>query len=598
MQLRDYQISALKSSGERHVEGIQRQLIVMATGLGKTVVFSQIPQVNPGKTLVLAHREELLKQAGHKIQAANPNLYIGIEQAEKHAHPDCDVILASVATIGRMHSHRLARIRDVKNLIIDEAHHSAAKSYQIVLNHLGFGPEDIKYDPEKLLLGVTATPRRSDNLGLETTFDEIVYSKDLRDGITEGWLVDIIADRIKTNTSLDGIAIQKGDYKEGELNAKVDNDERNIAIVQGYIDHALNKKTIVFCAGVEHTRHITDLFCREGVKAEMIIGSTDPFSRSAILERFKQGATKVLVGCMVFTEGFDAPDVECLIMARPTKSQTVYIQQLGRGLRVACNLPVNTNAEDRRNIIAQSKKPTLHLLDIVDNTTKHSPIMLPVLFGLNAKIKLKKVPVMEAVTRIENAKREAPNLDTSRVTDITKIEKMKTEALRVNIWDSVALAKEVMENSRFSWQKWEDGTYHMTLDKHETFILKENTLGKWEGAIESTAEWNGSDYVKHEPRLEVLGTEQNIESIFTRADRFIEKEYPELTKIIVQNAHWHKDDPSPKQIACLIRYKFPIFQEGGKAFINDSGKKIPLTKGLAGKLITKKISQFQQHARA
>lgn len=594
IELRDYQLDALKRSGERHAEGVQRQLMVMATGLGKTICFSQIPAINPGKTVVLAHREELLKQAGHKIQAANPELYIGIEQAEKHAHPDCDVILASVATIGRMGSKRLAAIKNVKNLIVDEAHHVTAKSYQIVLQELGFDGFSIKEDPSKLLLGVTATPRRSDNIGLEKTFDEIVYSKDLRDGILDGWLVDIVADKIKTNTSLDGIAIQKGDFKEGELNERVDNDERNIAIVRGYIDHVLGKKAIVFCAGVDHVRHITDLFCREGVKAEMIVGETDKLSRQSILTRFKNGQTTVLVGCMVFTEGFDAPDVECIIMARPTKSQTVYIQQLGRGLRTNCFLPVDTDSNDRRRRIEESPKPVLRLLDVVDNTTKHTPVMLPLLFGLNPKMKLKHVPVMEAVQRLEQAKREVPNIDIGKITDITKIDKIKTEALRINIWDSVALAKEVIDNSRFSWQKWDDGSYRISLDKHESLILKEDTLGKWEAAIEATAEHNGTDFIKCDPKLEPLGQDVTIEGIFTRADRFIESNYPDLTKIIVQHASWHNNDASPKQYKLLSDWKLPVFQQDGKFFINDSGKKIPLTKGLAGKLITKKLSDFKQ----
>jgi hypothetical protein len=132
------------------------------------------------------------------------------------------------------------------------------------------------------------------------------------------------------------------------------------------------------------------------------------------------------------------------------------------------------------------------------------------------------------------------------------------------------------------------------LNKYETFIIKENTLGQWEGALESSGVYENDEWVRTPAKMEVLGHEPSVDTIFTRADQYIESNYPELTRVIVQSARWHKDDASPKQVDLLRRYRFPVIQEEGKFFLRDGMNKVPLTKGLAGKLITKKLNDFKQ----
>ena len=596
MILREYQNDCLTAVRDRLDAGIQRQCAVLPTGAGKTVIFSHIPQINPGRTLILAHREELLKQAYNSIKRINPSLHVGIEQAEYYAEDHSDIVIASVQTFGKKESKRRERFYDFTNIICDEAHHATASSYRNIFEHYGFPCDGSNVAPPgKLLLGVTATPKRSDGVGLEKIFQEVVYSRSLRDMIESGYLVDIVSDKIVSNTSLDGIKTQMGDYAEGELGSRVNNEDRNHLVVNGYLQHANGKKAIVFCVNVEHTASLTQLFVRSGIKAEMVIGSTPADVRKAILWRYEQGITTVLVGCMVFTEGFDSPGVECVIMARPTRSQLIYIQQLGRGLRPLVNLTGIHTAWQRKEIIANSPKPHLHLLDVVDNCTKNSPIMLPTLFGLNKDIKLSGKPLLKAVQEVEDAMKEAPGLKADKVTDITKLQQLKADALRVNIWDT-ELPKEVKELSTLSWQKSEDQSYWITLNKFETLQLKENTLGQWDAVIESTAVYDNtvSDWILCDKKAEVLGHEPKLEDIFRRSDKYISNHYADKINLLDQKAKWKADPATEKQVNLLKKFQVPIMKKADGFYLIGATSDTYLTKGMASGITGKKIAERQR----
>jgi len=236
--LRPYQQEALDAVVSNANNGITKQLVVLPTGAGKTVIFSQLPIIKPDTLpmLVLAHRSELLEQARSKILDCNPNLTVEIEQAERKAGK-VDVVVASVATLGRNNTPRIEQYpKDYfKSIVIDEAHHAAAPSYRRIIDF--FSPD--------FLLGVTATPQRSDSTRLIDVFDEIVYYRTIQDLIQEGWLSPLVGYRVKTSTDISEVEIQNGEYSQSQLEEKIDNPERNAHVVAAYRNLAMDKSPCI-----------------------------------------------------------------------------------------------------------------------------------------------------------------------------------------------------------------------------------------------------------------------------------------------------------------------------------------------------------------
>ena len=176
MSLRPYQQQGLAAVQTNYAKGINRQLIAMPTGSGKTVLFAHIPTLvglPAGQTLVIAHREELIEQAADKIAHWNPDLSVSVEMGSRYADTDSDIIISSVATLGRKSSKRRERFdwEKIRTCIVDEAHHATASTYKTILEQGGF----LAGNPAKLLVGVTATPNRADGTPLAEVFEKIVF---------------------------------------------------------------------------------------------------------------------------------------------------------------------------------------------------------------------------------------------------------------------------------------------------------------------------------------------------------------------------------------------------------------------------------------
>ena len=534
LSLRPYQEEALRSINAFSEKGINKQLVVLPTGSGKTVIFSHLPQFkqNSLPMLVLAHRSELLYQAKEKISWSNPELDIQIEQADNVAGY-CDVVVASVPTLGRAESERILKYpKDYfKSIVIDEAHHAAAPTYRRILDYFN----------APFVLGVTATPQRSDNTRLTDVFDEIVYYKTIQDLIEDGYLCSLVGYRIKTDTDISGVATNEGDYVASQLEDAIDTPERNAHIVAAYNSLVPESKAIVFCAGVKHANNLATSFASAQIKTEVILGATDSDSRRDILARFRMGTTKVLINVGVLTEGFDEPTIETIILARPTRSTLLYTQIVGRGTRL------------------HEGKPHCTILDFADTTRGKKPIGLPSLLGLPPEFDLQGQDLIEVAKKYKELEDYCPG-EAVRVLDPNDIE---LAYKRINLFMPPPPNEFVQQYSRFVWAEVAENDYHLGVDNYNSFRIYTDTLGRW--------------VVEHRQRtldglqVKLLGHPEDMRDAFVRSDRWIMAKFD--TNLLESDAAWRADGPTDAQRKLLKRIGVPVTSD--------------MTKGTASQIIGK-----------
>src|SRR5712671_6789815 len=323
---RPYQYEAVAALLAAAARGVQRPLLVLPTGTGKTIIFALLVQRRGGRALILAHRDELIQQAVDKLRLVDPTLPLGVVQADRDEHT-APTVVASVQTLSRR--ERLARVvPDFHTIVIDEAHHAPAATYRRILDHCqawrAEGP---------LVVGVTATPERGDRQSLRPVFDRIVYQKTLVEMMQAGYLVDLRAIQVLLHADFDALRTPHGDFVEAELERLLLAANAPAQVLAAFQAHAAGRKALLFTPTVATAYAMAETFCAAGIAAEALDATTPLATRRAILQRLHTGATRVVANCAVLTEGFDEPSVDCIIIARPTQSALLYQQMLGRGTR-------------------------------------------------------------------------------------------------------------------------------------------------------------------------------------------------------------------------------------------------------------------------
>ena len=326
LKLRPYQLDVINQCRQKLAAGVSKICLVAPTGSGKTVIAAEIIRsaVAKGKrVLVLAHTREIIKQTSVKLNAAC--IDHGIIMATDTVRPYEPVQVASVQTYwSRVMRTKRMDPPHADLVIVDECHHVRARTWRKIIDSF----------PGVPLIGLTATPCRSDGRGLGSSFNVLVECPQVAELIKLDFLVGTRT-YAPAEIDLRGVCTQTGDYVVSDLAARVDTDPLVGDIISHWLKHAAGLKTIVFAVNVAHSRHIASEFVKAGVKAEHLDGNTPKSVRDAILGRLAAGDTKVVVNCKVLTEGFDLPDVGCLVLARPTRQQGLYRQMVGRGLRPA-----------------------------------------------------------------------------------------------------------------------------------------------------------------------------------------------------------------------------------------------------------------------
>ncbi len=311
LALRPYQKEAIAAIEQALKRGVRRPMLMLPTGCGKTCVFASLIAKRGGSALVLAHRDELLRQAADKIQAADPTLALGVGfVAAERDDVAAPVVVGSVQTLAQ--SRRLGRLpQQFDTVVVDEAHHASARSYRRILSHL---------EPSPLIFGVTATPQRSDGSLLGEVWEQIVYQRGIAEMIRAGYLADIRGIRVGLESvDLDNVAQSGGDYQADALGAALEQAAAPRHVLAAYQAHAQDRTAVVFVPTVALARHMADVFRAAGIRAEALDGTTPGEQRRAILERLQTGQTRVLVDVGVLTEGVDVPSVSCVVIATPTR---------------------------------------------------------------------------------------------------------------------------------------------------------------------------------------------------------------------------------------------------------------------------------------
>jgi superfamily II DNA or RNA helicase len=341
LELRPHQEEALAALDQMRAERKTIALLTHAQGAGKTVTAIMDARRLGGRTLFVVHTKDLVLQARERFLELWPEVTTGLfldDVRDIDEHNIVGTVQSLSKNLERFAPHAFAYV------IIDEAHHATADSYQRLL----------RYFQPKFTLGLTATPERADGESALEVFRDAAHRLDLREAIEQGELVPIRCVRVQTNVDLSRVRFNQVQYNRRDIEESVMVPGRDRLIVDTYRDHVLGRKAVVFCVNVRHGEELAERFRSHDIPARSVSGRTPTEQRRQYLEQFATGDLKVLCACDLLNEGWDCPDVEVLLMARPTLSKVIYLQQLGRGTRKA------------------PSKECLVVFDFVDNATRYN----------------------------------------------------------------------------------------------------------------------------------------------------------------------------------------------------------------------------------
>lgn len=568
--LRPYQGGMLDCVSMDTQAGLNRLLCKSPTGTGKTVTFAAMLEWPALKAwmaqwpkrgasmLVIAHREELLDQAAAKISAANPGKIVTIEQGDRSASRYSDVVIASIQTLSaRPNFRRLKRLmqyHDFRLVVVDEAHHASASTYRTTLVHLGFLPPSDASDVEnidapmyeelaqmqqalagwdaispkdRLLVGVTATPNRSDNIGLGCVFQKISFSYELRQAITDGWLVPIMPWVVESQTSLEKVRTTHGDFNQKDLAQAVNTENRNLTALAAWREHAEHRSTIAFTVDVAHAHALAEVFTKAGYSAEAVSGETPKDDRRRILRQFQDGQLEVVTNCMVLTEGTDLPRASCILHTKPTKSATLYEQMTGRGLRLF---------PDKGDCI---------VIDIVDLARRHSLQTTAVLYGLPPSLKAKGKLLAAIAEEYEALIEKYPQLGAEAGEGLT-LEQLHKKATTFDLWTVPSLG-DFGIGLTMPWVKAGDYRYVLNypwLDGYETITIERNMLSTHDLTLRLSAPGGLRQ------RTLACGVATSAEAA-KMAEQFVLAERRSVVKMKSLEEPWRARQPSRKAIDYL-----------------------------------------------
>lgn len=528
---RPYQRECLDAISACYARDVRKALVVLPTGTGKTNIFSWLIESrrqagDRRASLIVAHREELLDQAANRVRSIMPGITVGIEQGTSKVARGSEVVVASVQTVSRPLSDRLAGFKPGL-VIIDECHHAAAKGYGLVIDRFAGDWAHV--------LGVTATPSRLDNKelhGSAAIFEEVAYTYPIRQAIQDGYLADIRAYRVQSDTDLGGVRQTQGDFAQGELSRRVDDPARTASALRHWREVAGDLRTIAFCAGVEHAHHVAEQFREQGIAAEAVDGGMHSRDRSAIIQRFRDGRTQALVNCEIATEGFDVPEAACALLLRPTKSWALYVQMVGRVLRIA------------------DGKPNAVVIDVVDNCDRHNLATVPAILGLPPGLDLEGNSLLKAAQAIDEMGEKAAALQGVLPGSWTELQTILRQVDLFAVIETPAMIREA--GAAMHWLSTLSG-YELSCGQGgRRARMEEDALGHWTLKLSESTSVPGERATVMRQQLRGELAEAVMD-----AERRISEWWPDSGRVTLRDSAWRRDAPTEKQIHWLRKMDTP-----------------------------------------
>lgn len=503
LKLFDYQREAVDSVLNAYRGGMRRPAISAATGAGKTIMFAKAIEESGERSLVIAHRKEIIEQAAQKIGYVIDPTEIGIVMAERnqHSHP---IVVASIQTIAD--PRRLAKLGRFGLVVVDEAHHASSPSYVNTLRMLGASGNG----PTKAL-GVSATWDRADGIGFEDVFDDIVYSIGIEQLIASGHLADISAIRIETELDTTGVRSNNGDFSAEQLSQRIVDSNYADTLAAAVKQYASDRISLVFAPNVRTADLYRDALIAEGINAVSVNGETPRSEREQAIADLRNRRIQAIVNVGVFTEGTDIPIVDCVVLGRPTQSRALFQQMVGRGLR---NYPNKTNCL---------------LIDCAGASQRNTLQSVATLFGRDPQHTKKQVTSVREWLEEEPVSQPGLGLDGEDLTSVG------------GKFRQVAKPIEVIDRKKLAWQMIDNGAFIIPAGEHGQIVLRDNERGLF-------------DVVRHGAKgdREVLGHDLDI----SYAQGIAEQKVNELGVKALANpkSKWRKkpiSDPQKKYMRNL-----------------------------------------------
>ncbi len=450
MKLRDYQLDAIEAA-RGSLSKNRATIVKFATGLGKTIIASKVIEMTAkkgGRSLFLAHTNELVLQFEDKLKQST-GLDTLVEKAERTAYnKEGKIVCASIQSISK--PNRLSKYnRDNFNLIFtDEVHRGASDSYVRVYD----------YFKSAKMIGLTATPFRTDDRSLGDHFDDVCIDRGLEWGIDNGWLVPIESVTIPLKIDLSEVDSSNGDFQKGQLADAITPVMEQVA--DAILEHGcLDEKVLVFLPTKVASKRFSKILTSKGFVSEHLDGGTK--DREGVLRRFSEAESMVLCNPMVLSTGYDEPSISVVIDLTPTKSNLLYIQKIGRGLRSVCgHLFANTTVLERIAIIASSSKPRLRILDFLWHGATKNLSHPACLFAKSKEVEKKMIQI-SAKGGVKNLKEVEEEAHKELVSEREQALIDNLNGFRGNTsqkFDPVLQAVSLFDDSLVNWKpevKWE-----------------------------------------------------------------------------------------------------------------------------------------------